>query len=150
MPRECINSLFDNFTWTKIWDPTLEPGLGHSTAWFNSQVNIFIILLLFFIMKVHNHTVMCLQITKHINVALFLNVGSRKFHIHIIYNHFIFQKIFQIFVRASIKMQRYHRPYSFPFLVSLYSSVTQFWMSAVSTTMPIPAGAFMPVFVLGP
>uniref|UniRef100_A0A8C9SY71 Chloride voltage-gated channel 1 n=1 Tax=Scleropages formosus TaxID=113540 RepID=A0A8C9SY71_SCLFO len=25
----------------------------------------------------------------------------------------------------------------------------QFWMSAVSTTMPIPSGAFMPVFILG-
>lgn len=27
--------------------------------------------------------------------------------------------------------------------------VWQFWMSAVSTTMPIPSGAFMPVFILG-
>ncbi|XP_058253346.1 chloride channel protein 1 isoform X3 [Hemibagrus wyckioides] len=75
MPRECINSLFDNFTWTKVWDPTLEPGLGRSAAWFHSEVSIFIILILFFIMK--------------------------------------------------------------------------FWMSAVSTTMPIPSGAFMPVFILG-
>ncbi|TSK34827.1 Chloride channel protein 1 [Bagarius yarrelli] len=75
MPRECINSLFDNFTWTKVWDPTMEPGLGRSIAWFHSEVSVFIILLLFFIMK--------------------------------------------------------------------------FWMSAVSTTMPIPSGAFMPVFILG-
>ncbi|KAB5586840.1 hypothetical protein PHYPO_G00006110 [Pangasianodon hypophthalmus] len=75
MPRECINSLFDNFTWTKVWDATMEPGLGRSTAWFHSEVSVFIILLLFFIMK--------------------------------------------------------------------------FWMSAVSTTMPIPSGAFMPVFILG-
>lgn len=27
--------------------------------------------------------------------------------------------------------------------------VLQFWMSAVATTMPIPSGAFMPVFILG-
>lgn len=27
--------------------------------------------------------------------------------------------------------------------------VSQFWMSAVATTMPIPSGAFMPVFILG-
>ncbi|XP_076844653.1 chloride channel protein 1 isoform X2 [Brachyhypopomus gauderio] len=73
MPRECINSLFDNFTWTKISTPPA--GLGHSSAWLHPQVNVFIILILFFIMK--------------------------------------------------------------------------FWMSAVSTTMPIPSGAFMPVFVLG-
>ncbi|XP_036440646.1 chloride channel protein 1 isoform X2 [Colossoma macropomum] len=75
MPRECINSLFDNFTWTKIWGSASPPGLGRSAAWLHPQVSVFIILLLFFIMK--------------------------------------------------------------------------FWMSAVSTTMPIPSGAFMPVFILG-
>ncbi|CAJ1062482.1 chloride channel protein 1 isoform X2 [Xyrichtys novacula] len=75
MPRECINSLFDNFTWTKISGSPLPPGLGRSSAWLHPQVSVFIILVLFFIMK--------------------------------------------------------------------------FWMSAVSTTMPIPSGAFMPVFILG-
>ncbi|TRY96199.1 hypothetical protein DNTS_009400 [Danionella cerebrum] len=75
MPRECINSLFDNFTWTKISGSSLPPGLGRSAVWFHPDVSIFVILILFFIMK--------------------------------------------------------------------------FWMSAVSTTMPIPSGAFMPVFVLG-
>ncbi|KAI4877334.1 hypothetical protein NFI96_017312 [Prochilodus magdalenae] len=75
MPRECINSLFDNFTWTKIWGSASPPGLGRSAVWLHPQVNVFIILVLFFIMK--------------------------------------------------------------------------FWMSAVSTTMPIPSGAFMPVFILG-
>ncbi|XP_007550159.1 chloride channel protein 1 isoform X2 [Poecilia latipinna] len=75
MPRECINSLFDNFTWTKISDPVAAPGLGRSAAWLHPHVSVFLILLLFFVMK--------------------------------------------------------------------------FWMSAVSTTMPIPSGAFMPVFILG-
>ncbi|KAJ0066320.1 hypothetical protein NL108_011131, partial [Boleophthalmus pectinirostris] len=75
MPRECINSLFDNFTWTKMSGSPLPPGLGRSMAWLHPQVSVFVILLLFFIMK--------------------------------------------------------------------------FWMSAVSTTMPIPSGAFMPVFILG-
>ncbi|KAG5842507.1 hypothetical protein ANANG_G00178360 [Anguilla anguilla] len=75
MPRECINSLFDNFTWTKISGFPLPPGLGRSAAWLHPQVSVFVILLVFFVMK--------------------------------------------------------------------------FWMSAVSTTMPIPSGAFMPVFVLG-
>ncbi|KAL4616749.1 chloride channel protein 1 [Arapaima gigas] len=75
MPRECITSLFDNFTWTKIWGSSPPPGLGRSAVWLHPQVNVFVILLLFFVMK--------------------------------------------------------------------------FWMSAVSTTMPIPSGAFMPVFVLG-
>ncbi|XP_037640227.1 chloride channel protein 1 isoform X1 [Sebastes umbrosus] len=74
MPRECINSLFDNFTWTKISD-SLPPGLGSSSAWIHPHVSVFVILLLFCVMK--------------------------------------------------------------------------FWMSAVSTTMPIPSGAFMPVFILG-
>ncbi|XP_055065569.2 chloride channel protein 1 isoform X1 [Misgurnus anguillicaudatus] len=75
MPRECINSLFDNFTWTKIVDTPAPPGLGRSAAWLHPQVSVFVILLLFFVMK--------------------------------------------------------------------------FWMSAVSTTMPVPSGAFMPVFILG-
>uniref|UniRef100_A0A674F435 Chloride channel, voltage-sensitive 1a n=1 Tax=Salmo trutta TaxID=8032 RepID=A0A674F435_SALTR len=75
MPRECINSLFDNFTWTKIWGSPPPPGLGRSSAWLHADVSVFVILLLFFVMK--------------------------------------------------------------------------FWMSAVSTTMPIPSGAFMPVFILG-
>ncbi|KAM8826687.1 chloride channel protein 1-like [Synchiropus picturatus] len=75
MPRECINSLFDNFTWTKITGPTVPPGLGRSAVWLHPQVSVFVTLLLFVVMK--------------------------------------------------------------------------FWMSAVSTTMPIPSGAFMPVFILG-
>ncbi|XP_071402311.1 chloride channel protein 1-like, partial [Centroberyx affinis] len=75
MPRECINSLFDNFTWTKISGSPTPPDLGRSSAWLHPRVSVFVILLLFFIMK--------------------------------------------------------------------------FWMSAVSTTMPIPSGAFMPVFILG-
>uniref|UniRef100_A0A6Q2X6U5 Chloride channel protein n=1 Tax=Esox lucius TaxID=8010 RepID=A0A6Q2X6U5_ESOLU len=75
MPRECINSLFDNFTWTKLSATAPPPGLGRSSAWLHPDVSVFLILLLFFIMK--------------------------------------------------------------------------FWMSAVSTTMPIPSGAFMPVFILG-
>ncbi|KAL7392699.1 hypothetical protein ABVT39_000266 [Epinephelus coioides] len=75
MPRECINSLFDNFTWTKISGSPAPPGLGRSAAWLHPHVSVFVILLLFCVMK--------------------------------------------------------------------------FWMSAVSTTMPIPSGAFMPVFILG-
>ncbi|XP_070702222.1 chloride channel protein 1-like [Pempheris klunzingeri] len=75
MPRECINSLFDNFTWTKISGSPPPVGLGRSIAWLHPDVSVFIILLLFFLMK--------------------------------------------------------------------------FWMSAVATTMPIPSGAFMPVFILG-
>uniref|UniRef100_A0A8C7DI06 Chloride voltage-gated channel 1 n=1 Tax=Oncorhynchus kisutch TaxID=8019 RepID=A0A8C7DI06_ONCKI len=35
------------------------------------------------------------------------------------------------------------------FLILLLFFVMKFWMSAVSTTMPIPSGAFMPVFILG-
>ncbi|XP_034401401.1 chloride channel protein 1-like [Cyclopterus lumpus] len=75
MPRECINSLFDNFTWTKISGSPLPAGLGLSAAWLHPDVSVFLTLLLFLFMK--------------------------------------------------------------------------FWMSAVATTMPIPSGAFMPVFILG-
>ncbi|XP_062414516.1 chloride channel protein 1-like [Pungitius pungitius] len=75
MPRECINSLFDNFTWTKISGSPPPVGLGLSAAWLHPDVSVFLVLLLFLFMK--------------------------------------------------------------------------FWMSAVATTMPIPSGAFMPVFILG-
>ncbi|XP_029298395.1 chloride channel protein 1a isoform X2 [Cottoperca gobio] len=75
MPRECINSLFDNFTWTKISRSSPPVGLGRSAAWLHPDVSVFVILPLFLFMK--------------------------------------------------------------------------FWMSAVATTMPIPSGAFMPVFILG-
>ncbi|XP_060915621.1 chloride channel protein 1-like [Labrus mixtus] len=75
MPRECISSLFDNFTWTKISGSPPPIGLGRSIAWVHPDVSVFIVLLLFLIMK--------------------------------------------------------------------------FWMSAVATAMPIPSGAFMPVFILG-
>ncbi|XP_068567561.1 chloride channel protein 1-like [Cebidichthys violaceus] len=75
MPRECINSLFDNFTWTKISESPPPVGLGLSAAWLHPDVSVFLTLLLFLFMK--------------------------------------------------------------------------FWMSAVATTMPIPSGAFMPVFILG-
>ena len=52
MPRECINSLFDNFTWTKISGSPLPVGLGRSAAWLHPDVSVFIILLLFLVMKV--------------------------------------------------------------------------------------------------
>lgn len=52
MPRECINSLFDNFTWTKISGSPPPVGLGRSAAWLHPNVSVFVILVLFFLMKV--------------------------------------------------------------------------------------------------
>ncbi|CAO2603382.1 Chloride channel protein 1 [Lemmus lemmus] len=49
MPREAISTLFDNNTWVKhIGDPQ---SLGQSSVWIHPQVNVVIIILLFFIMK---------------------------------------------------------------------------------------------------
>uniref|UniRef100_A0A8C8BMQ5 Chloride voltage-gated channel 1 n=1 Tax=Otus sunia TaxID=257818 RepID=A0A8C8BMQ5_9STRI len=49
MPREAISSLFDNYTWAKYTgDPQI---LGKSTAWIHPKVSVFIIILLFFLMK---------------------------------------------------------------------------------------------------
>ncbi|XP_061493737.1 chloride channel protein 1 isoform X1 [Rhineura floridana] len=49
MPREAISSLFDNFTWVKhTEDPQI---LGRSAVWIHPKVSVFIILLLFFVMK---------------------------------------------------------------------------------------------------
>ncbi|XP_008761095.1 chloride channel protein 1 isoform X2 [Rattus norvegicus] len=49
MPREAISTLFDNNTWVKhIGDPK---SLGQSAVWIHPQVNVVIIILLFFVMK---------------------------------------------------------------------------------------------------
>ncbi|XP_008826841.1 chloride channel protein 1 [Nannospalax galili] len=49
MPREAISTLFDNNTWVKhVGDPQ---SLGQSAVWIHPQVNVVIIILLFFVMK---------------------------------------------------------------------------------------------------
>ncbi|XP_065514706.1 chloride channel protein 1 isoform X2 [Caloenas nicobarica] len=49
MPREAISSLFDNYTWAKYTgDPQI---LGKSAAWIHPKVSVFVIILLFFLMK---------------------------------------------------------------------------------------------------
>nr|XP_021520964.1 chloride channel protein 1 [Aotus nancymaae] len=49
MPREAISTLFDNNTWVKhAGDPK---SLGQSAVWIHPQVNVVIIIFLFFIMK---------------------------------------------------------------------------------------------------
>ncbi|XP_008497333.2 chloride channel protein 1 isoform X1 [Calypte anna] len=49
MPREAISSLFDNYTWAKFTgDPQI---LGKSAAWIHPKVSVFIIILLFFLVK---------------------------------------------------------------------------------------------------
>ncbi|KAM6439367.1 chloride channel protein 1 isoform 1-T1 [Rhynochetos jubatus] len=49
MPREAISTLFDNYTWAKYTgDPQL---LGKSAAWIHPKVSVYIIILLFFLMK---------------------------------------------------------------------------------------------------
>ncbi|XP_065598316.1 chloride channel protein 1 [Cyrtonyx montezumae] len=49
MPREAISSLFDNYTWAKYTGDTQI--LGKSAAWIHPKVSVFIIILLFFLMK---------------------------------------------------------------------------------------------------
>ncbi|KAL0618306.1 Chloride channel protein 1, partial [Plecturocebus cupreus] len=49
MPREAISTLFDNNTWVKhAGDPE---SLGQSAVWIHPQVNVVVIIFLFFIMK---------------------------------------------------------------------------------------------------
>uniref|UniRef100_A0ABM5FRC4 Chloride channel protein 1 n=1 Tax=Pogona vitticeps TaxID=103695 RepID=A0ABM5FRC4_9SAUR len=49
MPREAISSLFDNYTWVKhTEDPQI---LGKSAVWIHPKVSVFVIILLFFLMK---------------------------------------------------------------------------------------------------
>ncbi|XP_010184196.1 PREDICTED: chloride channel protein 1 [Mesitornis unicolor] len=49
MPREAISTLFDNYTWaTYTGDPQV---LGQSAAWIHPKVSVFVIVLLFFVVK---------------------------------------------------------------------------------------------------
>ncbi|XP_037377866.1 chloride channel protein 1 [Talpa occidentalis] len=49
MPREAISTLFDNNTWVKhVGDPE---SLGRSAVWIHPQVNVVVIIFLFFVMK---------------------------------------------------------------------------------------------------
>lgn len=50
MPREAISTLFDNYTWIKHHGDTQI--LGKSAAWIHPKVNVFVIILLFFLVKV--------------------------------------------------------------------------------------------------
>uniref|UniRef100_H0X9E5 Chloride channel protein 1 n=2 Tax=Otolemur garnettii TaxID=30611 RepID=H0X9E5_OTOGA len=49
MPREAISTLFDNNTWVKhVGDPE---SLGRSAVWIHPQVNVVVVITLFFFMK---------------------------------------------------------------------------------------------------
>ncbi|KAK2846857.1 hypothetical protein Q5P01_009856 [Channa striata] len=73
--KESLVTFFDNLTWAKQGMAEEFDYMGHSQAWKHPQVNVFVTLLLFIIMK--------------------------------------------------------------------------FWMSALATALPVPCGAFMPVFLIG-
>ncbi|XP_067363209.1 chloride channel protein 2c isoform X2 [Channa argus] len=73
--KESLVTFFDNLTWAKQGIAAEFDYMGHSQAWRHPQVNVFVTLLIFIIMK--------------------------------------------------------------------------FWMSALATALPVPCGAFMPVFVIG-
>ncbi|XP_063250194.1 chloride channel protein 1 [Prinia subflava] len=49
MPREAISTLFDNYTWIKHSGDTQI--LGKSAAWLHPKVSVFVIILLFFLVK---------------------------------------------------------------------------------------------------
>ncbi|XP_057713248.1 chloride channel protein 2a isoform X1 [Corythoichthys intestinalis] len=78
--HESLVALFDNRTWCRHGVAEEFEYIGHHHGWKHPQVNVFITLILFIVMKVAPH---------------------------------------------------------------------RFWMSAVATTMPVPCGAFMPVFLIG-
>ncbi|NXM89929.1 CLCN1 protein, partial [Oenanthe oenanthe] len=49
MPREAISTLFDNYTWIKHSGDTQI--LGKSAAWIHPKVSVFVVILLFFLVK---------------------------------------------------------------------------------------------------
>ncbi|XP_062843311.1 chloride channel protein 2a [Trichomycterus rosablanca] len=77
------------------------------------------------------------QLTQHESlVALFDNQSWYK------------QGVSEEFQYAS-QPQAWKHPQVSVFITLLLFIVMKFWMSAVATTMPVPCGAFMPVFLIG-
>lgn len=99
--HESLVALFDNRTWCRQGVAEEFDYIGHHHAWKHPQVNVFITLILFIIMKVDD-----------------------------VWSVLKMCRILRLFI--------WFRPHLF-----------QFWMSAVATTMPVPCGAFMPVFLIG-
>uniref|UniRef100_A0A8C2EN43 Chloride channel protein 2 n=1 Tax=Cyprinus carpio TaxID=7962 RepID=A0A8C2EN43_CYPCA len=78
------------------------------------------------------------QLTQHESlVALFDNQTWYK------------QGVAEEFVYSSHVPQAWKHPQVSVFITLLLFIVMKFWMSAVATTMPVPCGAFMPVFLIG-
>ncbi|XP_030311926.1 chloride channel protein 2 isoform X3 [Calypte anna] len=46
-------------------------------------------------------------------------------------------------------LEAWHHPHSNVFITLVIFILMKFWMSALATTIPVPCGAFMPVFVIG-
>ncbi|KAM6304814.1 chloride channel protein 2 [Aegotheles albertisi] len=46
-------------------------------------------------------------------------------------------------------LEAWHHPRSNVFVTLVVFIIMKFWMSALATTIPVPCGAFMPVFVIG-
>ncbi|KAF5895234.1 chloride channel protein 2-like, partial [Clarias magur] len=77
------------------------------------------------------------QLTQHESlVALFDNQTWYK---HGVSEEFVY----------SSQPQAWKHPQVSVFITLLLFIVMKFWMSAVATTMPVPCGAFMPVFLIG-
>ncbi|XP_065132108.1 chloride channel protein 2a isoform X3 [Paramisgurnus dabryanus] len=78
------------------------------------------------------------QLTQHESlVALFDNQTWYK------------QGVAEEFEYSSDVPQAWRHPQISVFIILLLFIVMKFWMSAVATTMPVPCGAFMPVFLIG-
>ncbi|XP_051989446.1 chloride channel protein 2-like [Xyrauchen texanus] len=78
------------------------------------------------------------QLTQHESlVALFDNQTWYK------------QGVAEEFEYASHVPEAWKHPQVSVFITLLLFIVMKFWMSAVATTMPVPCGAFMPVFLIG-
>ncbi|XP_043072781.1 chloride channel protein 2a isoform X7 [Puntigrus tetrazona] len=78
------------------------------------------------------------QLTQHESlVALFDNQTWYK------------QGVAEEFAYSSHVPQAWKHPQVSVFITLLLFIVMKFWMSAVATTMPVPCGAFMPVFLIG-
>ncbi|KAI4901918.1 hypothetical protein NFI96_000570 [Prochilodus magdalenae] len=130
--KESLVTLLDNRTWAKQGIAEEFEYIGHAAAWKHPQANVFVTLVIFIVMKLeYPHTVPAdgavgVEVEGH---QAFWTCDSKPFIL--------------VLIMVPPHMDLSTRCHS----ESLHDSL--FWMSALATTIPVPCGAFMPVFVIG-
>ncbi|KAI9529010.1 Chloride channel protein 2 [Dissostichus eleginoides] len=144
--KESLVTLLDNRTWAKQGIAEEFDYIGHSAAWKHPQVNVFVTLVLFIVMKRKNaksyfhdkenkHRQDASVLQEEGNVSPEVRAGGTVIGVGI--------------VEGPLRPRALDCPLNARLSDDITVASVGFWMSALATTIPVPCGAFMPVFVIG-